>query len=82
MMDTINLREQLHAYINKADTKKLKAIYTILENEIHPPTPNWPKDWLLEIEQRTIDLDSKKATSITLKEFLTDAKSHLVRENE
>jgi hypothetical protein len=33
-MTSIQLREQLHNYINRAEQKKLKALYTIIENEI------------------------------------------------
>lgn len=78
-MDTIQLREQLHAYINQADTKKLKAMYTILEKEINPPTPVWPKEWLLELDQRANDLDSGKVASMSLEEVLKEAESHLSR---
>jgi len=76
-MDIIQLREQLHAIINHADTRKLKAIYTILEKEINPVTPAWPKEWLLEIDQRSKDLDSGKVASMSLDEVLKETESHL-----
>ena len=33
-MRTTQIRQQLHDYIDAAEDKKLKAIYTLLENEI------------------------------------------------
>jgi len=40
-MDTTALREKLCDYIRVADEKKLKAIYTILEDEITEETEWW-----------------------------------------
>lgn len=34
-MNTSEIREQLHKYINKADDKHLEAIYILLEHEIN-----------------------------------------------
>ena len=34
-MRTTQIRQQLHDYINSAEDKKLKAIYTLLENDLH-----------------------------------------------
>jgi hypothetical protein len=33
-MSTAQIRQQLHDYIDSAEDKKLKAIYTLLQNEI------------------------------------------------
>ncbi len=33
-MDTATIRQQLHNYLEVADDKKIKAIYTIIENDV------------------------------------------------
>jgi hypothetical protein len=33
-MRTAKVREQIHDYINSADDKKLRALYTLLENDL------------------------------------------------
>lgn len=35
-MKTTVIRERLHEYIEHADSKQLKAIYTLLEKELEP----------------------------------------------
>jgi len=46
-MTTAAIREKLHEYIRVADDKKLKAIYTILENEIEEETEWWKNNALI-----------------------------------
>jgi hypothetical protein len=79
-MNAVHLREQLHTYINQADTKKLKAIYTILEKEIHPQTPTWPDEWLKELDMRAEESDSEQVKGMTLDEVIKTAESHLRRQ--
>jgi hypothetical protein len=52
-MRTTHIRQQLHDYIDAAEDKKLKAIYTLLENEI-------ADDSLLSVEQKN-ELDKRYA---------------------
>jgi hypothetical protein len=47
-MRTAAIREKLHEYIRVADDKKLKAIYTILENEIEEETEWWANEAFID----------------------------------
>ena len=48
-MGTADIRQQLHDYIDSAEEKKLKAIYTLVENDM-------PDDYLLSHVQK-VELD-------------------------
>ncbi|MCO6497879.1 MAG: hypothetical protein J5I50_09475 [Chitinophagaceae bacterium] len=52
-MDTATIRKKLHDYIRTADDKKVKAIYTMLEDTIEAET-NWWEDKRIvsELEER------------------------------
>ncbi|WP_428328576.1 hypothetical protein [Mucilaginibacter sp.] len=50
-MRTTQIRQQLHDYIDSAEDKKLKAIYTLLESE-------FPGDYKLSTEQKK-ELDKR-----------------------
>ena len=47
-MTTSAIREKLYEYIRVADDKKLKAIYTILENEIEEETEWWKNNSFID----------------------------------
>ncbi|MEO8823772.1 MAG: hypothetical protein ABI366_09365 [Ginsengibacter sp.] len=53
-MTAINLREKVVNYIKIADDKKIKAIYTLLENEIE-------KDSRISLEQYNREIDEAEA---------------------
>jgi putative addiction module component (TIGR02574 family) len=50
-MTTTAIRKQLHQYIDNAEEKKLKAIYTMLESEIE----NNAKSMLTEEQKNELD---------------------------
>jgi len=52
-MTTAAIRERLYDYIRVADDKKIKAIYTMLEDQIIP-TADWSEDekFIAELDQR------------------------------
>jgi hypothetical protein len=71
-MTTTLIREKLYDFIRVADDKKLKAIYTILEDEIKE-TNDWWKDklFLKELDNRTEALESGKDKGVSIKELET-----------
>jgi hypothetical protein len=52
-MTTAAIRERLHNYISVADDKKIKAIYTLLEEQIAPGV-DWSDDeeFVAELDER------------------------------
>ena len=52
-MTTAAIRERLYDYIRVADDKKIKAIYTLLEDQI-APTYDWSQDeeFVAELDER------------------------------
>ena len=53
-MTVTAIRERLHEYINAADDKQIKAIYTILEDKIVHEPYDWSKDkeFVAELDER------------------------------
>ena len=53
VMKTEAIREKLVNYLQVADEKKLKAIYTMVEDEINTATNDWDENFIKELEQRS-----------------------------
>lgn len=69
-MTTAAIREKLHEYINFADDKKVKAIYTMVEDEIIERLDLWEDQvFIEELDKRTADLESGKIKGSTLEEI-------------
>ncbi len=51
-MDTIAIREQLHQYLEKADDRKLKAIYVMLEDAIKELKVEYTEEDKAELDRR------------------------------
>lgn len=45
-MTTAAIRQKLTTYLQSADEKKLKAIYTMVEDEINTNENNWVEDFI------------------------------------
>lgn len=77
-MDTTTIRQKLYDYIRKADDKKVKAIYTIVESDINQVNEWWQDEKLmLDLEQRAADLKSGRDMGISW----NDLKEGLTRDN-
>ena len=51
-MDTATIRQQLHNYLEVADDKKVKAIYTIIEKDIQENDFEYPEELKNELDKR------------------------------
>ncbi len=53
-MNTATIRKKLYEYIRVADDRKVKAIYTIIENDVIEPYEWWnDKELLAELDYRS-----------------------------
>jgi hypothetical protein len=69
-MNTSTKRQKLFEYIKLADDKKVKAIYSIFEDEINEMNPWWDDAlFIAELDKRSIDLKSGKDKGIAWEEL-------------
>ena len=61
-MTTALIRKKLQEYILTADEKKVKAIYTMVEDEIYDPWGD--KNFIAELNKRSSELKSNKEKGI------------------
>lgn len=54
-MNATNIREQLHGYLEIADDKKVKAIYTMVEDEIRETIIEYTPEYKRELDNRAND---------------------------
>ncbi len=59
-MIATQIRHRLYEYIRFADEKKVKAIYTIVEEEIKEKQEVWNKAFVKEMQQRAKEIESGK----------------------
>lgn len=51
-MDTIEIREQLHQYLEVADDRKLEAMYVMLEDDIKELKVDYTEEYRAELDRR------------------------------
>lgn len=67
-METAAIRKKLVDYLKIADEKKLKAIYTMVEDEINTAANNWDKGFIKELERRNKSFADGTAKAYTWEE--------------
>ena len=60
-MTTVAIRKSLFEYIRFADEKKVKALFTIVEDEINEKHEIWNNEFLKEIQKRSRELENIKS---------------------
>ena len=68
-MTTTTIRQKLYDYIRGAEDRKVKAIYTMLEEEIEEAYDYWnDKEFVAELERRSADFKSGKVKGVPWEE--------------
>ena len=65
---TATIREKLTNYLKIVDDKKLKAIYTMVKDDINTNTNDWDDDFVEELKKRSKDFVSGKSKSYSWEE--------------
>lgn len=65
-MTTTAIRQKLYDYIRGAEDRKIKAIYTMLEEEIEEPHDHWNnKTFVAELERRSAEVKTGKSKTVS-----------------
>jgi putative addiction module component (TIGR02574 family) len=68
-MTATSIRQKLYDYIRVAEDKKVKAIYTMLEEEIEEVQDHWnDKKFIAELNKRSTDYKTGKTKAIPWEE--------------
>ena len=73
-MKTTEIRQKLFDYIRRVDEKKVKAIYTMVESEIHEDADLWTDEFLDEMNKRASEFESGKVKGYSWKEVKAHAR--------
>ena len=67
-MDTTTITQQLHNYLEVADDKKIKALYTITEKDIHENDFVYSDELKDELDKRYLEYKNGTAEMINASE--------------
>ena len=67
-MTTLKIRQKLHSYLELADDKKLKAIYTFLEHDINETATEYTPELKKELDIRYEDYKNGNAKIVSASE--------------
>lgn len=67
-MSLTEIREQLHKYIDQADDKKVKAIYTMVADDIQHIDIWSDESFVYELEKRVSEIDTGAVKGYTWEE--------------
>ncbi|MCD6012520.1 MAG: hypothetical protein K0Q79_2382 [Flavipsychrobacter sp.] len=67
-MTTVAMRQKLADYLKTADDKKVKAIYTMVEDEINTLANDWTDDFKKELIARSKSFNNGTAKTYTWEE--------------
>jgi hypothetical protein len=64
-MTTTAIRKKLAAWVQVADAQKIKAVYTMVADEIQTSANDWDEDFVKELEQRSKGIANGTAKTYT-----------------
>lgn len=67
-MTTTAIREKLVSYLRIADEKKVKAIYTMVEDDINTAANDWDEKFVKELRQRSNSFTNGTSKTYTWEE--------------
>jgi len=67
-MTTTIIRKKLVDYLKVADDKKVKAIYTMVEDEINTAENDWDKNFVKELNRRSRQFKTGNSKTYTWEE--------------
>lgn len=75
-MTTAAIRQKLTTYLQNVDEKKLKAIYTMVEDEINTNENDWDDNFIEELNLRSKQFKNGTAQSYSWEETKTAARKN------
>lgn len=76
-MSTSEIRERIIRYMRVADDKKVKAIYTMVEDEMDTSANDWDEDFIKELERRSKRIANGTAKTYSWEETRATARQGL-----
>ncbi len=76
-MSTSAIREKLVDYLQVADEEKIRAIYTMLEDEINTPINDWDENFIKDLERRSKSFTEGIAKTYTWEETKAAARKRV-----
>lgn len=76
-MNTTTIRRKLFDYIRDADTQKVKAIFTLVQNDIDAENDIWTEEFTAEMERRRKELEEGKVKTRTWEEVKKESMKKL-----
>ena len=67
-MTATAIRQRLHNYLEIANEKKIKAIYTMIEDDVEDTLVDYTSDLKTELDKRLTDYQGGKMKMITAKD--------------
>ena len=82
-MESVELRQKLHHYIENAEEKKLQAIFTMVEDEINEYYNHWDdEDFVNELHQREQSYLNETAKTYSVSDSASRAREAIKQQSK